>query len=275
MRFAILLGVALLALPLVGCCPGSMMGEHAQVQPMAQPVDSDGDGVPDALDRCPDTPHGVAVDEHGCPKDADGDGVPDYLDKCPNTPHGVAVDSHGCPLDADADGVPDYLDKCPDTPRGEKVNRDGCSDAQLAAMAPKPAPSRAERELAEKGEIRLENVYFESGSSKLTPASSDALDEAGKALEKYPALKLEVQGHTDKTGPAKLNMRLSQSRAESVRKYLIDHFKLEPGNIRAKGYGETQPETPERTAEEKQRDRRVVLKVLNPGALPKNVEIAH
>jgi OOP family OmpA-OmpF porin len=62
-----------------------------------QPVlDSDGDGVPDASDKCPGTPRGVAVDADGCPPDSDGDGVPDYLDKCPNTPIGAMVNSHGC-----------------------------------------------------------------------------------------------------------------------------------------------------------------------------------
>jgi OOP family OmpA-OmpF porin len=60
------------------------------------PVDSDGDGVPDAQDKCPSTPAGVKVDAAGCPLDSDHDGVPDYLDKCPNTAAGVVVDADGC-----------------------------------------------------------------------------------------------------------------------------------------------------------------------------------
>ncbi len=63
--------------------------------------------------------------------DSDGDGVPDSRDKCPNTPHGVAVDADGCPLDSDHDGVPDYLDKCPGTPAGLKVGADGCEIEEL------------------------------------------------------------------------------------------------------------------------------------------------
>jgi OOP family OmpA-OmpF porin len=64
---------------------------------VAKPVlDSDGDGVTDDLDRCPDTPKGVTVDTKGCPLDSDGDGVADYLDKCPNTPKGATVDARGC-----------------------------------------------------------------------------------------------------------------------------------------------------------------------------------
>lgn len=65
----------------------------------AAPRDSDGDGVPDDRDRCPGTPAGVAVDEHGCPLDSDGDGVPDYRDDCPGTPAGARVDERGCELE--------------------------------------------------------------------------------------------------------------------------------------------------------------------------------
>jgi len=73
-----------------------------------------------------ETPSGVKVDEWGCPLDSDGDGVPDYLDKCPGTPEGVIVDCRGCPLDSDGDGVFDSFDKCPGTPQGALVDEDGC-----------------------------------------------------------------------------------------------------------------------------------------------------
>jgi len=65
------------------------------------------------------------------PKDTDGDGVTDDLDRCPNTPAGVKVDSSGCPLDSDRDGVPDYLDKCPGTPAGIKVDANGCEVEEI------------------------------------------------------------------------------------------------------------------------------------------------
>ncbi len=89
-------------------------------------ADSDGDGVPNNLDRCPDTPKGVAVDANGCPLDGDGDGVPDYLDQCPNTAAGAVVDATGCPVDGDGDGVPDGIDQCPNTPAGATVDARGC-----------------------------------------------------------------------------------------------------------------------------------------------------
>jgi OmpA-OmpF porin, OOP family len=90
------------------------------------PLDSDGDGVPDDQDKCPDTPLGITVGPDGCPNDADGDGVPDSLDKCPGTPAGMKVGPDGCPLDSDNDGVPDHLDKCPGTPAGAIVDANGC-----------------------------------------------------------------------------------------------------------------------------------------------------
>jgi OOP family OmpA-OmpF porin len=58
--------------------------------------------------------------------DSDGDGVPDNKDKCPNTPKVVKVDVFGCPLDSDRDGVADNLDQCPDTPMGATVDARGC-----------------------------------------------------------------------------------------------------------------------------------------------------
>jgi outer membrane protein OmpA-like peptidoglycan-associated protein/opacity protein-like surface antigen len=92
----------------------------------AKPRDTDGDGVPDRKDKCPDTPKGATVDANGCPHDSDGDGVLDGLDKCPNTPKGCKVDANGCPIDSDGDGVCDGVDQCADTPRGATVDATGC-----------------------------------------------------------------------------------------------------------------------------------------------------
>ena len=90
------------------------------------PKDSDGDGVSDSHDVCPDTPRGVDVDATGCPFDYDGDGVYAYMDKCPGTSAGARVDETGCPLDGDGDGVFDGIDRCPDTPTGAEVDEHGC-----------------------------------------------------------------------------------------------------------------------------------------------------
>lgn len=107
-------------------CPNTPPGEKVDARGCPVPKDSDGDGVNDAVDACPNTATGVKVDAAGCPLDADKDGVPDYLDRCPNTPPGMKVDQTGCPLDSDNDGVPDWKDRCADTPAGATVDLNGC-----------------------------------------------------------------------------------------------------------------------------------------------------
>lgn len=69
-------------------------------------ADSDGDGITDPRDLCPDTPQGAVVDARGCPFDDDLDGVPRGLDDCPDTPPNTPVDERGCPLDAGPTFVP-------------------------------------------------------------------------------------------------------------------------------------------------------------------------
>lgn len=88
--------------------------------------DTDGDGIPDADDLCPNDPG--PADNDGCPypPDTDGDGIPDADDACPNNPGPASND--GCPLptdtDVDGDGIVDRLDNCPDT-YGSSANH-GC-----------------------------------------------------------------------------------------------------------------------------------------------------
>jgi len=227
-------------------------------------VDFDGDGVFDRVDRCNDTPKGCTVDEWGCSHDADGDGVCDGVDRCPGTAAGMEVDEHGCAANQRATSK--VVPPPAEPPR----------EVEKPKPAPMPAPkpvSEAERQLVESGRIRLENVYFETNSATLLPESEASLREAGEALEKFPDLRIEVEGHTDTRGSAPHNMRLSQDRAGTVRSWLIEHYRLKPDNLVAKGYGETQPETKERNDEELLRNRRVVLRVLNPEALPKGVKV--
>ncbi len=91
-----------------------------------KPLDSDGDGIKDKLDICPNTPAGVKVDARGCPLDSDKDHVFDGIDQCPNTPPKAWVDKKGCPKDTDGDKVLDGIDLCPDTPSNAEINADGC-----------------------------------------------------------------------------------------------------------------------------------------------------
>ncbi len=107
-------------------CPDTPAG--AMVDERGCTKDSDWDGVPDGLDRCPDSPRTARVDQYGCPEDSDGDGVPDGVDQCPDTGPPLVVDARGCPKDSDGDGVPDGVDRCPNTPPNTVVNELGCAE---------------------------------------------------------------------------------------------------------------------------------------------------
>lgn len=99
--------------------------------------DTDGDGVFDADDLCPDSPPSVEVDANGCTTaqlDSDNDGVANWSDLCSGTNPGASVNAYGCAasqLDDDNDGVTNDLDLCKNTPTGLAVNTDGCAESQL------------------------------------------------------------------------------------------------------------------------------------------------
>jgi outer membrane protein OmpA-like peptidoglycan-associated protein len=105
-------------------CPDTPAG--AQVDGTGCPSDSDGDGVPDGVDRCANTPPGASVNASGCTQDSDSDNIADGLDRCPDTESGVLVDPNGCPKDSDEDSIPDGLDRCSETPSGATVDALGC-----------------------------------------------------------------------------------------------------------------------------------------------------
>ncbi len=104
-------------------------------------TDSDGDGIPDHEDECPNEVGSVAT--KGCP-DTDGDGTPDKKDKCPTEPGTAAM--MGCP-DTDGDGIPDHQDDCPEVagPKATKgcpdTDGDGVVDAQDACPNAKGSPA--------------------------------------------------------------------------------------------------------------------------------------
>lgn len=188
----------------------------------------------------------------GAPPDADGDGVPNRLDECPNTPRGAQVDSQGCPLDADRDGVFDGLDKCPGTPAGAKVNADGCPPR---AAAPEPAPVA---EPPAPRRLTLEGVNFDNNRATLRPDSAATLAAAAATLKEWGEVRIEVAGHTDSVASDVYNLKLSQRRAETVRAFLIKQG-IAAERLFAKGYGEAQPVADNRTREGRFRNRRVEL----------------
>ena len=205
-------------------------------------VDFDGDGVFDRVDYCNDTPKGCTVDRYGCSIDGDGDGVCDGLDRCSGTAAGIEVDEHGCAANPRAASM---VKSPPPEPPREIEKPAPIPSREAEKPTPKPV-SESERQLVESGRIRLENLYFETNSAQLLPESEASLREAGEALEKFPDLRIEIEGHTDTRGAERYNQRLSQDRAGSVRTWLLDHYKLRSANLVAKGYGEERPETKER-----------------------------
>jgi len=203
----------------------------------ARPTDSDGDGVPDNLDRCPNTVAGAKVDAQGCEPDSDGDGVVDRLDKCPGTARGAKVNAQGCELDSDGDGVVDRLDKCPGTRSGAKVDASGCEILEA---------------------IVLKGVNFATNSATLAGGSAAVLDQAAASLAKRGDVKVEVGGHTDNRGSAARNRVLSQQRAETVMRYLVSKG-VNAANLSARGYGQERPIADNATERGRAANRRVEL----------------
>ncbi len=244
-------------------CPNTPSG--VKVDKFGCPIDSDGDGVPDYLDKCPNTPKGVQVDKDGCPVDSDGDGVPDYLDKCPNTPTGVKVDKDGCPDDSDGDGVPDDLDKCPDTPAGVQVDANGCpvdSDGDgvpdyLDKCPDTPAGVKVDKDgCPVKEEAYQVTVYFGFDRYDLRKEEKAKLDEAVKFMKENPDVMFSIEGHACPIGPAAYNMKLSERRANTVYKYLVSQG-IDKNRFMTKWFGEERPVT--KVRKEYWKNRRVLV----------------
>ena len=223
-------------------CANTMVG--ARVDAAGCPTDADKDGVADAADKCANTPVGVRVDATGCPLDTDKDGVPDHMDKCSKTPAKAAVGLDGCPLDTDKDGVFDYADQCPGTKAGDKIDSTGCTIIVI-----------------EKGaKLTLDGIVFKSGSAEIDISSAPTLARAAAALAKAPDAKVEIAGFTDNVGRAATNKKLSQKRAEAVRKYLIEAGTPAP-QLTAVGYGAAQPVGDNKTEEGRLQNRRIEFRV--------------
>ncbi len=258
-----------------GTCCAEKKYRKAQADFELYMRDSDGDGVPDRIDECPDTPQGVVVDSVGCPVDSDGDGVPDYIDECPDTPKGVVVDSVGCPIDDDGDGVPNYIDECPDTPQGVVVDSVGCpvdTDGDgipdyldKCPNVPGPESNYGCPEL--KKEVRslfkkaMQGIQFETDKDVIKKSFYPTLDKIVEVMKTNPTYMLSIGGHTDDVGSEEYNQVLSEKRAGSVRRYLIEHG-VEESRIASKGYGKTMPIADNTTVEGRALNRRVEFEVI-------------
>ena len=236
----------------------------------AKPADSDGDGIVDNQDRCPDSPAGTKVNAQGCELDSDGDGVVDSKDRCPSSAAGTKVNAQGCELDSDGDGVVDSQDSCPTSPAGAKVNAQGCeidSDSDGVIDSQDRCPnSKANAKVDSNGceipeVIILKGVNFETSSDRLTSNSIGILNGVAETLSHRSEIAIEVGGYTDNRGTAAANQKLSQKRAQAVANYLISRG-VKAGQLTAKGYGAASPVADNKTEAGRAQNRRVELHIL-------------
>jgi outer membrane protein OmpA-like peptidoglycan-associated protein len=91
--------------------------------------------------------------------------------------------------------------------------------------------------------IDLHDIYFEFDSAAISPEAIPQLRELGAALAdpRLAGATFTIGGHTDATGTDAYNARLSQRRAEAVRRFLADNYTIPSGNLHAVGYGKRQP----------------------------------
>ena len=248
--------------------------EAKEIRP---PADRDGDGVPDAQDKCPDVwgpesnrgcpetdtdSDGVVDREDACPqepgpasnqgcpvdKDSDGDGLKDREDRCPKEPGPAS--NQGCPeADSDGDGIPDRIDKCPE--QKGKPEYDGCPSKNQVKVVVRQ----------ESFELR-EKIHFETNKAVIKKESFPLLDQVVAALRQHPEItKLQIEGHTDSVGSAPYNLNLSQRRAEAVVAYLVGKG-IEPDRLVAKGFGLTRPIASNATEKGRSMNRRVEMIIL-------------
>lgn len=239
-------------------CPTEPMGDDPDPLRKGCPArDADQDGVPDAEDVCPNMPQGTTPDpaRRGCPDgDDDLDGVRNQLDQCPTQPAGLSPDPErpGCPApDRDGDAVPDLYDACPDKPGAPSTDpkRNGC-----------PGLVRIE---ADHIKI-LKPVFFATNKDVILKKSFPVLLAIADALKAVPDIrKVSVEGHTDNRGDDAFNLELSDRRAASVVRQLIS-FGVEAERLEGRGYGETRPIMPNRTAKGRATNRRVDFVITDP-----------
>ena len=113
----------------------------------------------------------------------------------------------------------------------------------------------------------FQNIYFAPGSAQLDPSSYPVLDQIVQLLKEHPTMIVEIQGHTDNTGSLAYNMKLSQKRAEAVKRYLVEHG-IEEDRLIARGYGPKKPIAPNDTPENRAKNRRVEIVVLGEKIQP-------
>jgi len=214
-------------------------------------TDSDGDGVPDVDDLCPEV--AGPVENRGCPfsGDRDRDQITDDIDRCPDVPG--PKENFGCPWpDRDRDGVADAEDRCPDEP-GPKENF-GCPRKQTLIVV-------------RKDRIELkQQIHFSPNRDIILKGSFPVLRQVARAMKDAPGVVVRIEGHTDNVGTRNRNLKLSQGRAEAVKEFLVRQGVLR-ARMMAEGFGPTRPIAPNTNRAGRAANRRVEFRLVEP-ALP-------
>ena len=230
--------------------------------------DRDADGIQDSADACPDD-KGLA-EFNGCP-DTDGDGIIDSEDECVDV-KGTKI-MKGCP-DADGDGVADKDDECP-TVKGAKENKgcpwpdtdgDGVADKDdkcptvKGTVANNGCPEVSDEAMKKLNDY-AKTILFDTGKFSFQKQTFPVLKAITAILKEYPTAKFSIEGHTDSDGKDAMNQKLSEDRAAAVKNYLIEQG-IEASRLSSKGFGESMPVDSNKTAKGKANNRRVEVKLV-------------
>jgi outer membrane protein OmpA-like peptidoglycan-associated protein len=149
--------------------------------------------------------------------------------------------------------------------------------ARAAALAAQAQTAALSRELAELKAQETErgilmtigDVLFATGRAEVAPGAQRSIDKLADFLRKYPTRNVMIEGHTDSTGSAESNLRLSEQRAEAIKTLLVARG-VDADRIATRGYGMQYPLVTNDTAEGRQQNRRVEIVVLNEGVAAQN-----
>ena len=232
--------------------------------------DADGDGIKDSDDACPNVAGLAAM--NGCP-DADGDGIADKDDMCPNVKGTKA--NKGCP-DTDGDGVVDKNDKCaneagpmanggcpwPDTDGDSILDKDDKCPTVAGIASEGGCPEIISNEAKMGIGAFTEAILFNIESASFQRGVEKALDGMLVIINEFPEANFAIRGYTDTSGSVSGNLKLSNARANAVLDYLVENG-IDAARLTATGFGQESPSSSNKTRAGRVQNRRVEVKVTN------------